>query len=81
MNTGGDNHFKLPPEIIYNLWDEGKSIGEISKILENEISKSTIRKYLASYPKYSKEESKRREGFLKRKTDIRFDNINDEVIK
>ena len=81
MNTGGDSHFKLPPEKIYNLWDEGRSVGEIFEILEDEIAKSTIRKYLASYPKYSKEESKRREGLLKRKLNNQSDNTNDKVIK
>ena len=84
MNTGGLNFFKIKPEIIYYLWDSGKSVGEIAEELKDKIAKSTIRKYLYSYPNYSKEESKRREGMLKAlKYNNSFDrdDLQNKVIK
>lgn len=47
-------------DIIFILWDEGKSVGEIVKILK--CSPTTVNNYLQGYSNYSCKESNRRGG-------------------
>lgn len=60
MTQGGQNNKEFYSSEIFKLWDEGKTIFEISSILG--ISRSTIYSRLNNYSNYRKEESNKRGG-------------------
>jgi hypothetical protein len=38
MTFGGEGSIKIDYELVYKLWDEGKSISQIAKILNHSIT-------------------------------------------
>ena len=55
---GGEGLFKYDPKEIYNLWDNGYSILEITQIVH--CQKQTVYDNLKNYPTYSTQESNKR---------------------
>lgn len=51
---------KINPEIIYRLWDEGKTIKEIQDYCSKFIGHTAIYNYLSQYDNYSPQESHQR---------------------
>lgn len=59
----GDNTASyIDVQKVYSLWDEGKTIGQITEITK--YSRQVIRNYLSTYPNYSPSESRKRSGCL-----------------
>ena len=58
MTLGGQGAPLIDRRLIYNLWDEGKSIGQISEFVKTE--KHTVVIALKGYKNYSREESLKR---------------------
>lgn len=70
MTPGGSDPIKVNTQELYNLWDKGLSVGEIVNYYQGTLSASTIKNYLYCYKKWTKEESKKREGRIKSKTPL-----------
>ena len=74
LTPGGSEPYKVDIDLIYSLWDNGKSVKEIAEITK--ISKSSIYNYLCDYKNYSASESNRRGGILAYKTAVNNGNDN-----
>lgn len=68
LTPGGNEPYKVDIDLVYSLWDNGKSVKEIVEITK--ISKSSVYNYLCDYKNYSTSESNRRGGILAYKTAI-----------
>jgi group I intron endonuclease len=75
LTRGGDGRLSILHDEILNLWDEGKSITEISTILD--ICKSSVINHLNGYLTYNSEESKKR-GYntLKSRAKVKVYDLN-----
>lgn len=73
LTPGGNEPYKVDIDLIYSLWDNGKSMKEIAEIAN--IGKSSVYNYLCDYPNYSVIESNRRGGKLAYETAIKNGNI------
>lgn len=73
LTPGGNEPVKVNIDLIYSLWDSGKSSKEIAEIAN--ISKSSVYNYLCDYPNYSVSESNRRGGVLAYNTAVNNGNI------
>lgn len=60
LTPGGNEPIKIIPSELYQLWDEGYSVAEITDILK--VNSHTTTKWLKTYDKYSKAEAFRRGG-------------------
>ena len=57
----GDNTASyIDVQKVYSLWDEGKTVGQITEITK--YSRQVIRNYLSTYPNYIPSESRKRSG-------------------
>lgn len=65
MTPGGSEPIKINPQEIYDLWDKGLSVGDIALQLKDKMCYASVKKYLKDYEKWSKEESRKREGIKK----------------
>lgn len=72
LTPGGNEPYKVDIDLIYSLWDSGKSSKEIAEIAN--ISKSSVYNYLCDYPNYSATESNRRGGILAYETAVKNGN-------
>ena len=72
LTPGGNESYKVDIDLIYSLWDNGKSTKEIAEIAN--IGKSSVYNYLCDYKNYSVSESNRRGGVLAYKTAIKNNN-------
>lgn len=73
LTPGGNEPYKVDIDLIYSLWDNGKSSKEIAEIAN--ISKSSVYNYLCDYPNYSSSESNRRGGILAYNTAVKNGNV------
>lgn len=82
MTLGGEGKSLIDHSLIYELWDDGKSISEIAKILNCE--RNTPFKVLLDYENYSTQESNRRahvlSGKSKQKPILQLD-LNNNLIR
>lgn len=78
LTRGGEGNISIIHDRILDLWDEGKSIGNIAKELE--ICKASVIKHLIGYKTYSSEESKRR-GYDSLKKMIKMYDLSFRLIK
>ena len=58
MTFGGEGSVKIDYNLVYNLWDDGNSIAQISKILNHSIPQ--LKTILLNYKNFSVEENNRR---------------------
>lgn len=58
MTFGGEGSIKIDYNLVYNLWDDGNSIAQISKILNHSISQ--LKTILLNYKNFSIEENNKR---------------------
>lgn len=72
LTPGGNEPYKVDIDLIYSLWDNGKSMKEIAEIAN--IGKTSVYNYLCDYKNYSVFESNRRGGVLAYKTAIKNNN-------
>ena len=72
LTLGGSEPYKVDIDLIYSLWDDGKSMKEIAEIAN--IGKTSVYNYLCDYKNYSVSESNRRGGILAYKTAIKNNN-------
>ena len=72
LTPGGSEPYKVDIDLIYSLWDDGKSMKEIAEIAN--IGKTSVYNYLCDYKNYSVSESNRRGGILAYKTAIKNNN-------
>lgn len=77
LTPGGSEPYKVDIDLVYSLWDNGKSVKEIVEITK--ISKSSVYNYLCDYKNYSASESNRRGGILAYKTAVNNGNCNDNL--
>lgn len=64
MTPGGSEPISVNPKEIYNLWDQGYSVGQIYNNLKDKMSYGTIKNYLHSYSNWNNSESRRRSSLL-----------------
>lgn len=72
LTPGGSEPYKVDIDLIYSLWDDGKSMKEIAEIAN--IGKTSVYNCLCDYKNYSVSESNRRGGVLAYKTAIKNNN-------
>lgn len=58
MTFGGEGSIKIDYNLVYSLWDEGKSIAEISKIINHSIDQ--IKTILKNYKNFDNNENNQR---------------------
>lgn len=73
LTPGGSEPYKVDIDLIYSLWDNGKSAKEIAEIAN--VGKTSVYNYLCDYPNYSVTESNRRGGKLAYETAVKSGNI------
>lgn len=73
LTPGGNEPYKVDIDLIYSLWNDGKSLKEIVEIAN--VSKTSVYNYLCDYSNYSVTESNRRGGKLAYETALKNGNI------
>ena len=58
MTFGGEGSIKIDYELVYKLWDEGKSISQIAKILNHSIAQ--LKTILSNYDNFDINENNQR---------------------
>lgn len=58
MTFGGEGSIKIDYELVYKLWDEGKSISQIAKILNHSIAQ--LKTILSNYNNFDINENNQR---------------------
>lgn len=74
LTPGGNQSTKIIPEELYQLWDEGYSIAELTEKFQ--VNPHTITKWLKTYDNYSKEEAFRRGGLRAKKKSLNKEKIS-----
>lgn len=79
MTPGGTEPIYVNPQEIYDLWDQGYTVGQIEELLSNKMCSCTIRNYLHEYENWSATASRRRSALLA----SRKENVDDsnQIIK
>lgn len=78
MTFGGEGSTKIDYQQVYDLWDSGKSIPEISKLLNCSIVQ--LRAILSTYNNYSADKNNERVRLLSCKTVGQYDKETGELI-
>jgi hypothetical protein len=55
MTFGGEGSIKIDYNLVYSLWDEGKSVAQISKIINHSIDQIKI--ILKNYKNFDNNEN------------------------
>ena len=79
MTFGGEGSTKINYKLVYELWDNGKSISQISSLLNHSIAQLKI--ILSSYKNFNNEENNRRTINATKKQVGQYDKNTNELIK
>lgn len=79
MTFGGEGSIKIDYALVYKLWDDGKSISQISKIVNHSISQ--IRHILLNYNNFSIEVNTQRTIDTTKKKVGQYDKNTNKLIK
>lgn len=78
MTFGGEGSIKIDYELVYKLWDEGKSISQIAKILNHSILQ--LKTILSNYNNFNINENNQRTINLTKKRVGQYDKNTNTLI-